>query len=51
MAPCALALQERINVCDQYRNEIDLNFNATRSFCVALTPKCYKLSLPPLFMS
>ena len=27
MAPCARALQELINVCYQYSNEIDLNFN------------------------
>ena len=27
-----------------------MNFNATKSFCVAFTPKHYKLSLPPLFM-
>ena len=32
MAPCAIALQELINVCYQYSNEIDLNFNATKSF-------------------
>ena len=25
MAPCAIALQELINVCYQYSNEIDLN--------------------------
>ena len=51
MAPCAIALQELINVCYQYSNEIDLNFNATKSFCVAFTPKCYKLVLPSLFMN
>ena len=31
--------------------EVNLNFNATKSFCVAFTPKHYKLSLPPLFMN
>ena len=51
MAPCAIALQELINVCYQYSNEIDLNFNATKSFYVALTPKHYKLLLPSLFMN
>ena len=51
MAPCAIALQELINVCYQYSNEIDLNFNATKSFCVAFTPKHYKLLLPSLFMN
>ena len=51
MAPCAIVLQELINVCYQYTcsNEIDLNFNATKSFCVAFTPKHYKLLLPSLF--
>ena len=51
MAPCAIALQELINICYQYSNEIDLNFNATKSFCVAFTPKHYKLLLPSLFMN
>ena len=51
MAPCAIALQELINVCYQYSNEIELNFNATKSFCVAFTQKHYKLLLPSLFMN
>ena len=51
MAPSAIALQEIINICYQYSNEIDLNFNATKSFCVALTPKYFKLLLPSLFMN
>ena len=51
MAPCAIALQELINACYQYSNEIDLKFNATKSFCVAFTPKHYKLLLPSLFMN
>ena len=42
MAPCAIALQELFNVCYHYSNEIDLNFNATKSFCVAFTVKHYK---------
>ena len=50
MALCAIALQELINVCYQYSNEMDLNFNATKYFCVAFTPKHYKLLLPSLFM-
>ena len=49
--PCALSLRELINVCYQYSKEIDLNFNATKSFCVAFTPKHYKLFLPALFMN
>ena len=28
-----------------------MNFNATKSFCVAFTPKHYKLLLPSLFMN
>ena len=51
MAPCAIVLQELINVCYQYSNANDLNFNATKSFCVAFTPNYYKLSMPPLFMN
>ena len=50
MAPCAIALHELINVCHQYSYEIDLNFNATKSVCVAFTPKHHKLLLPSLFM-
>ena len=46
-----LCLQELINVCYQYSNEINLNFNATKSFCVAFTPNHYKLLLPSLFMN
>ena len=41
----------RANVCYQYSNKIVLNFNATKSFCVAFTPKPYKLLLPSLFMN
>ena len=51
MAHCAIALQELINVCYQYSNGIDMNFNATKFFCVAFTPKHYKLLLPSLFMN
>ena len=51
MALCAIAVQELINVYCQYINEIDLNFNATKSFNFAFTPKHYKLLLPSLFMN
>ena len=51
MVPCVIALQELINVCYQYSNKIDLNFNATKSFCVAFTPKHYKLLLLSPFMN
>ena len=49
--PRAMALQELINVCYQYSNKIDLNFNATKSFCIAFTPRHYKLLLPSLFIN
>ena len=32
-------------VCYQYSNDIDLNFNATKSCCVAFTPKYYILNI------
>ena len=51
MAPCAIALQELLNICYRYSVEVNLNFNVTKSFCVDFTPKHYKLSLPPLFMN
>ena len=51
MAPCAIDLQELINVGYRFSNEIDLNFNATKSFCIAFTPKHYTLLLPSLFMN
>ena len=46
MAPCAIALQQLINVCHRYSIIVDLNFNALKSFCFALTSKLYKLCLP-----
>ena len=42
MAPCAIALQELINICCLYSIEIDLNFNATKSYCMIFTPRNYK---------
>ena len=39
MAPCAIALQELINICCLYSIEIDLNFNATKSYCMIFTPR------------
>ena len=32
MAPCAIALQELLNICHSYSNIVDLNFNAKKSF-------------------
>ena len=43
MAPCAIALQELIGLCYEYSVDIELNFNATKSYCVAFTSKLYKL--------
>ena len=38
MAPCAIALQEMINICCLYNIEIDLNFNTTKSYCMIPPP-------------
>ena len=51
MAPCAIALQELINMCFKYSIEIDLNFNALKSYCVAFLPTLYKLALPVLHIN
>ena len=51
MAPCAIALQELINLCYEYSIGIDMNFNALKSYCIAFTPKLYKLTLPSLHIS
>ena len=51
MAPCAIALQELIGLCNEYSVDIDSNFNATRSYCVAFTPKLYKLAMPSLHIN
>ena len=46
MAPCAIALQELLHICHNYSISVDVNFNALKSFCIAFTPKPFKLSLP-----
>ena len=51
MAPCAIALQKLINMCFKYSIEINLNFNALKSYCVAFLPKLYKLALPVLHIN
>ena len=51
MAPCAIALQELINICCLYSIEIDLNFNATKSYCMIFTPRYYKRFIPPLYLN
>ena len=40
MAPCALALQELLNICYNYSIIVDLNFNAKKSFCLHLLLGC-----------
>ena len=51
MAPCAIALQELINLCYEYSIGIDMNFNALKSHCIAFTPKLYKFTLPSLHIN
>ena len=51
MAPCAIALQELLNICHRYSITADLNFNAMKSFCVAFTPKSFKLSFLKLYIN
>ena len=51
MASCVIALQELIGLCPEYSVDIDLNFNATKSYCVAFTPKLYKLASPSLYIN
>ena len=40
---CAIALQQLLNICCKYCIEIDMNFNALKPFCIAFTPKLFKL--------
>ena len=51
MAPCAIALQKLINICCLYNIEIDLNFNAVKSYCIIFTLKNYKRFIPPLYLN
>ena len=51
MSSCAIALQELIGICCEYSVGIDLNFNETKSYCVAFSPKLYKLTLPLLHIN
>ena len=49
---CLMApLQELIGLRNEYSVVIDLNFNATKSYCVAFAPKLYKLALPLLHIN
>ena len=51
MAPCAIALQELLNICHRYSIIAGFNFNALKSFCIAFTPKSFKLSFPKLHLN
>ena len=51
MAPCAIALQKLICLCYEFSVEINMNFNATKSNCVASTLNLYKLPLPSLYIN
>ena len=46
MTPCAIALQELLHICHNFSISVDVKFNALKSFCIAFTPKTFKLSLP-----
>ena len=52
MTPCAITLQELLNIChcnsNCYSIAVNLNFNPLKSLCFAFTIKLYKLSLPCL---
>ena len=48
MAPCAIALQDLLNICHSYSITVDVNFNALKSFCAAFTIKLFKLRFPEL---
>ena len=40
MAPCAIALQELLNICHSYSIIVDLNFNAKSHFVLHLLLDC-----------
>ena len=46
MAPCAIALQELLNICHSYGISVDVN--PLKSFCIGFTPNFFKLSLPKI---
>ena len=51
MAPCAIVLQELLNICHRYSIIADLNFNAFNFFCIDFTPKSFKLTFPKLYIN
>ena len=50
MAPCAIVLQELLNICHSYSRciSVDVNFNPLKPFCIGFTPKLFKLPLPKI---
>ena len=46
-----LCLMELLNICHRYSVIVDLNFNALKSFCIAFTPKSFKLSFSKLYIN
>ena len=51
MAPCAIAVQKLIIFFWLYSIEIELNFNATKSYCISFISKNYKLLIPTLYLN
>ena len=45
MAPYAIALQDLIGLYYEYSVQMNLNFNTTKSYCVAFTHKLCRLAL------
>jgi len=51
LAPSPAALQELINVCEQFASENDMVYNVSKSRCIAFIPSCYKnINIPKLFL-
>ena len=51
IAPCAIALQQLLNICHWYSIIVDLNFKSLKSFCFTFTLKPYKWCLPSLYIN
>ena len=51
MAPCAIDLEELINLCYEYNIGISMNFIALKSYCIAFIPNLYNLTLPLLHIN
>ena len=45
LAPCAIALQDLLNICHSYSITVDVNFNALKSFCVAFKLRFSELNI------